>query len=265
MKIEYAVRVDIGIKETNDDMALAGGCIHDSGLESGSCETPCVAVLCDGCGGYAGGAIAARTVLETIRDAEEKSLGETSYLEETLQKCKDAVYAKKAESARFQNMCTTVAGVYFGEDETIIFHAGDSRVYRFDGSILAKMTVDHSAVQMMVNMGKMTEEEALVAPNRNVINRCIGIDCLPPEIDVSHSPILPGEMFMLCSDGLWEYVRKEKIKEFLSSKLPLKDIAGQLVQCALDNGSSDNVSVCICYRPKEGSDEISKEDEDALD
>ena len=272
MTIDYSVRVDIGVKESNDDRVLVGGKIYDSGLDHGSGEMPFVAVVCDGCGGYAGGEMAAEAVLETIRqetganqDFLREALKEESFLPKVLEKCKEAVFEKKKIDFRYSSMCTTVAGCIFDEEQTIIFHAGDSRVYRFDGQILAKMTVDHSRVQMMVDMGKMTEEEALVSPERNIINRCIGIDCLPPNIYVAHSPILPGEKFLLCSDGLWEYVSKENLIEVLSSDRTLEEMADTLVQQALDNGSTDNVCVCICGRermPGAGNDE---EDDDLLD
>lgn len=291
MTIDYSVRVDIGVKESNDDRVLVGGKIYDSGLDHGSGEMPFVAVVCDGCGGYAGGEMAAEAVLETIRQETGRTSGETEpaetgrtsgetkasqdflrealrdedFLPQVLEKCKAAVFEKKKIDFRYSSMCTTVAGCIFDEEQTIIFHAGDSRVYRFDGQILAKMTVDHSRVQMMVDMGKMTEEEALVSPERNIINRCIGIDCPPPNIYVAHSPILPGEKFLLCSDGLWEYVSKENLIEVLSSDRTLEEMADTLVQQALDNGSTDNVCVCICGRermPGAGNDE---EDDDLLD
>ena len=163
-----------------------------------------------------------------------------------LDNCTQAVFEKKLEMPSYSKMCTTVAGCIFLNNSTILFHSGDSRVYRYDGWGLARMTVDHSAVQQMIDMGQITEEEALTSPNRNVITRCIGAFCPPPEIYVSNTAIAPGEKFLLCSDGLWESVSAEQIKEILSRDIPLDRMADILVEAALNQDSDDNISVCIC-------------------
>lgn len=256
MKINYSVKVDIGRKETNDDRALISDNIVNMSIDSGTIESPGLAVVCDGCGGYAGGDIAAQTVLETIKDESVDELLDENYLASLLRKCKENVLLKKAEMPQFTAMCTTIAGCLFGEDKTVIFHSGDSRVYRFDGTYIAQMTIDHSAVQGMVEIGEITEEEAMLNPRRNVITRCIGFDCLPPDIYVSNCPISPGEMYILCSDGLWECVRNEQIVEILLRDTSLEDKAKDMVETALANGSDDNITVCICARDGE---QIAKE------
>lgn len=248
MTIDYAVKVDIGVKETNDDRVLVSGRIVNESFISGECVLPDIAVVCDGCGGYAGGDIAAQTVLELLQKEKSETLLDANYLADVLDKCQEAVFRKKKEMPQFSGMCTTIAGCIFGEEGMVIFHAGDSRVYRYDGINLAQMTVDHSVVQQMVDMGEITEKEALSAPYRNVINRCIGVKCPPPDIYISASPIAPGEKYLLCSDGLWEYVQDEEIIEILSDDLALEDMANKLVALALSNGSEDNISVCICGR-----------------
>lgn len=251
MKINYSVKVDIGQKETNDDRVLISDKIVNISIDTGTMESPGVAVVCDGCGGYAGGDIAAQTVLETIKDENVDELLDVNYLAYVLKKCKEKVFIKKEEMPQFTAMCTTIAGCIFGEDKTVIFHSGDSRVYRFDGTYIAQMTIDHSAVQGMVEMGEITEDEAMINPRRNVITRCIGIDCLPPDIYVSNCPISPGEMYIICSDGLWECMRNEQIVEILSRDTSLEDKARDMVETALANGSDDNISICICARDGE--------------
>lgn len=246
MRIDYAARVEIGTKETNDDRVLIDGQILDMTSKDGELILPTIAVVCDGCGGYDGGGIAAQTVLEFLSYETPESLGDTNYLTQALDNCTQAVFEKKLEMPSYSKMCTTVAGCIFLNDSTILFHSGDSRVYRYDGWGLARMTVDHSAVQQMIDMGQITEEEALTSSNRNVITRCIGASCSPPEIYVSNTAIAPGEKFLLCSDGLWESVSAEQIKEILSRDIPLDRMADVLVETALNQGSDDNISVCIC-------------------
>ena len=249
MKLDFACKVDIGVRETNDDRALVLDQILNMESASGEGRVPAVAVVCDGCGGYAGGGVAAQTVLSVLAQALPETLSDPDRLAEVLESARQAVFAKKMELPQYAAMCTTVAGCVFTEECTIIFHAGDSRVYRFDGTSLARMTVDHSVVQSMVDMGQMTEEEARVSPQRNTISRCIGIDCAPPDIYISNAPIGPGEVYLICSDGLWESLTDREMKQILSADCSLAELADRLVAAALEAGSDDNTSVCLCARP----------------
>ena len=246
MKIDFAARVDIGTKETNDDRVLIDGHILDMNSYSGTVNLPSIAIVCDGCGGYKGGGIAAHTVLEFMSFEEAGSLADTTYLSKVLDNCQRVVNEKKAEMPHFSEMCTTIAGCVFCENGTIIFHSGDSRVYRHDKWGIARMTVDHSVVQDLIDMGEITPEEAFAHPKRNVITRCIGIDGRAPEIYVSRASISPEEKYLLCSDGLWESVSDAEIKTILDSDMPLQQMVDTLIDKALQQGSDDNISVCIC-------------------
>lgn len=246
MKIDFAAQVDIGTKETNDDRVLIDGKVLKMNSCFGTCDVPALAVVCDGCGGYSGGGVAAETVLELLSLEKPKDLADTEYLAQVLDNCQQAVMGQQIETPQFSKMCTTVAGCIFCDDSIVIFHSGDSRVYRYDRWGLARITKDHSVIQELIDMGEITSEEALKHPKRNVITRCIGIEGLPPEIYVLHTPVNPGEKYLLCSDGLWESVSKSDIKKLLDSGLPLQEVVDKLVHNALLNGSDDNISVCIC-------------------
>lgn len=246
MKIDFAARVDIGPKETNDDRTLVAGQILDMLSHSGAMELPAVAAVCDGCGGYDGGGIAAQTVLEFLSYEDPVALSDVNYLSQVLNNCQQMVMKKKAEMPQYSAMCTTIAGCVFGKDSIAFFHSGDSRVYRHDRWGLARMTRDHSLVQEMIDMDEITPEEALEHPQRNIITRCIGTKCPAPEIYVSRAPINPGEKYLLCSDGLWESVRDDEISEILASDMPLPQMADALISRALAQGADDNISVCIC-------------------
>lgn len=246
MKIDFACRVEQGARKYNDDRALILSRIVDRSSFWGEGGVPALAVVCDGCGGYAGGGVAAEAVLSVLAQALPETLADPERLAEVLEAARRAVYDKKRELPQFSEMCTTVAGCVFCEDNTVIFHAGDSRVYRYDGTSLAQMTVDHSVVQSMVDAGRISVEEAHISPQRNTINRCIGVDCLPPEIYISKSPIMPGETYLICSDGFWECLRDEEIKQLLSRGGTPAEQAERLVDYALQAGSDDNISVCLC-------------------
>ena len=154
MKLDFAARVDIGVRESNDDRVLVSGQILDMMSHSGTVDAPALAVVCDGCGGYAGGGIAAHTVLEFLSFEEPGALADANYLAQVLKNCRQMVAEKKLEMPQFSAMCTTVAGCVFCDNSIVIFHSGDSRVYRYDSWGLAKMTKDHSLVQELVDMGR---------------------------------------------------------------------------------------------------------------
>lgn len=250
MKLNFACCVQIGVRETNDDRALMAGRIFDQESGSAELETPALAAVCDGCGGYAGGGIAAAAVLETLNQALPETLCDPAALRSGLDAAQEKLLAIKEQTPELYQMCTTVAGCLFAEDKTLIFHAGDSRVYRYDGFSLTRMTLDHSLVQELMGMGQMTEEEARTSPVRSVITRCLGVECLPPEIYVSHAPIAPGEIYLICSDGLWEYLEDIQIMAILATPDGnLEDTARRLVTLALEQESNDNITVCLCARP----------------
>ena len=251
MNIEYAVKVEKGRKTTNDDRVLIDGVIHDECIEDGIVSAPAVAVLCDGCGGVDGGDIAAETTLNVILEEEAKELADKDYLLKVLQDCQDAVRLKQNKMPDYSKMCTTIAGCIFAEDSIVLFHSGDSRIYRCNKWGVVQMTKDHSKVQGMVDRGEITVDEAKNHPQKNVINRCIGRDFGLPDIYVSSVPLRNGEKYVICSDGLWESLENEDFDELLKSDMTLKQISDELVKRALSNGASDNISVCICLRKEE--------------
>lgn len=249
MIIEVAAGVDIGNKEANDDRVLVNGQILDASIYAGKVYTPAVAAVCDGCGGYKGGDIAAQTVLEFLAAEDATALSDSTYLSKVLDDCQKTIIKKKKDMSQFAEMCTTIAGCVFCDNNIVIFHSGDSRVYRHDKWGIARMTRDHSVVQEMIDIGEITPEEALKHPKRNIISRCIGIEGRPPEIYVSASPIHPGEKFLLCSDGLWESVSDYEISCMLKMNCPLQEMVDALILKALDQNADDNISVCICSLP----------------
>ncbi|MGN0680087.1 MAG: PP2C family protein-serine/threonine phosphatase [Oscillospiraceae bacterium] len=244
--MDFSARVEIGIKETNDDRCLIGGYIIDNAAYSCEQEFPSYAVVCDGCGGYAGGNIAAETALLTFAQSTATELLNSDYLQNVLEKCSKAVMDKKDILPQYSQMCTTIVGCVFGEKSINIFHSGDSRVYRFDGNALARMTVDHSVVREMIDYGNISEQEAMEKYQRNTITRCLGVESLPPEIYISNSPIMSGEKYVLCTDGLWEWVSDTEMKTILSKDISVSDMVNELVDKARANGSDDNITACIC-------------------
>ena len=145
-----------------------------------------------------------------------------------------------------------------GTDHWAVFNMGDSRVYRLFEGELAQVTVDHSEVQELVSSGRLTAEEARTYRRRNVVTRSLGID--PPDaVDTWVFPPVPGERFLMCSDGLTGEVGDARIQEILGSVDDPQMAADLLVQAAIDAGGSDNVTVVVVdHRP--GGPEVASGD-----
>ncbi len=251
MNLEIAVVVDIGTTyEKNDDRVLTGTVIYDQSKGAQTLQLPVMAAVCDGVGGYAGGGYAAELVLSELAGHSTGELADADKLACVLDGINRKILCQQKNLPAYENMCTTIAGVVFLVDKTILFHAGDSRVYRYDGSYLRKMTYDHSVVQELMDQGVLTEEEAARFDGRNLIRRCLGSEVsLPPEIGVIDQPVQKGEVYLLCSDGLWDVMTGEDIAEVLDRNITGFEKAETLVQMAKDRGSVDNISVCICEAP----------------
>ena len=146
-----------------------------------------------------------------------------------------------------KRMGSTLAALYMDEGMAVGCNVGDSRIYFIRGGKLAQLSVDHTIVQQMVDMGVLTREEARVHKKKNIITKNIGI--FPEEMLIEPHFTEPvslqeGDMFLLCSDGLTDMVRDEEIEEILSKK-EITVQADALVKAALKNGGRDNVTVLL--------------------
>jgi protein phosphatase len=142
-------------------------------------------------------------------------------------------------------MGTTLVTAVFYDNSVTVAHIGDSRLYRLRDNELQLMTRDHSLLQEQMDSGMITPEEARQSQNRNLVTRALGVDpTVQPEI--RDYDTLPGDIYLLCSDGLNDMVEEEDIAttmQTLSTNLDLA--ANQLIQLANDNGGRDNVSVIL--------------------
>lgn len=251
MEMSVAAVVDIGVFHTeNDDRILVGSQVLDQNSFQEVARFPYVAAVCDGVGGYAGGGYAAQWILSALGQENADELSRDGVLEKTIADANERLINAKREMAGYADMCTTIAGVLFTEEGQLVFHAGDSRVYRYDGQYLSRMTVDHSLVRELVDNGVISEQEAAVSPDRNKIVRCLGTENTPPpEFYRVKGALRAGEIFMICSDGLWEGVSDTTIKETLAKGTSLLESCRELVELAKAGGSDDNISVCLCGMP----------------
>lgn len=216
-----------------------------------------LACVIDGVGGYEGGEVAAEIARETIRK-NLQSLGAdplTAMREGFLQANQNIYNEKMRLQDKDQMACVmTIALVDMENNQFYYAHVGDTRLYLLRDNSLVKVTKDHSFVGFLEDSGRLTEKEAMGHPKRNEINKALGFD---PQIDLKadyvetgSSPFLPGDMLLLCSDGLTDLVDKAGMTSILLSQSPLADRGQALIDAANVAGGKDNITVVIVHNNK---------------
>ena len=208
-----------------------------------------VYLLCDGMGGAAAGEIASSLavdeVLRLLGDEEMAALPHTR-AEAAIEAANQAIFSRSQRNPRLAGMGTTLVLLVAEEDRAWLYNVGDSRAYRLRGQRLEQLTLDHSLVEEQVRLGRMTPEEALRSPLRNVITRALGTqDRVTP--DVFPLDVEPGDLFLLCSDGLTRELSDELIESLLRLDLALDELCGRLVHVANKAGGQDNIT-CLLVR-----------------
>jgi len=205
-------------------------------------------VVADGMGGHAGGdvasAIAVRRITETDRQYTSPNDAEFA-LRAALLAANSLLAETVFEHGELTGMGTTVSGMLRVDDHVAIAHIGDSRIYLHRNGILKQVTADHTFVQRLVDSGRITAEEAAVHPRRSVLMRVLGDVDASPEIDTTVMKTLPGDRWLICSDGLSSYVAEDKIQAVLTSISDSQEAAERLVKESLDQGAPDNVTVVL--------------------
>jgi PPM family protein phosphatase len=208
-----------------------------------------LAVVADGMGGRSGGRKASDQVMLTARQLFERYSPDhddaPSVLKQIVQEAHLVI--KLTAVASEQEPHSTVAAFLINPDGQCHWvHAGDSRIYHFHGSKLIKRTLDHSYVQTLVERGELTEEEANVHPQSNILMGCLGADDDPPAELHSISKLRPGDILMACSDGVWHYFSPNELGSVLSSLSP-REATEFLIEKARAraHGGGDNLSLVI--------------------
>jgi PPM family protein phosphatase len=215
-------------------------------------EPPLFAVA-DGMGGAQAGEIASRIAVAVLRDSTRQS-GEDAVVE-LIQEANRRIYEEAATDQAHSGMGTTITAVLAENGTVLIGHVGDSRAYRVRDGELEQLTEDHSLVAELVRSGKLSPEEADVHPQRSVITRVVGSD---PEVDIDTFSVdaRPGDIFLLCSDGLTSMVDDRQILEIVErNRGNLEQAARALVGAANKRGGEDNITVVAFEIGDETTDE----------
>ncbi|PHM20846.1 MAG: serine/threonine protein phosphatase [Curvibacter sp. PD_MW3] len=208
-----------------------------------------LAVVADGMGGRSGGRTASDQVMMTAKQLFDRYAPETddapTLLKQLVQEA-NLVIKLSAISSEQEPHSTLAAFLINPGGDCHWIHAGDSRVYHYHEDRLIKRTLDHSYVQTLVDNGSITEEEANVHPQSNILMGCLGTENDPP-MDMHFIPQLaPGDTLMACSDGVWHYFNNTELGAALS-KLSAREASEFLIEKARSRarGSGDNLSLVI--------------------
>lgn len=211
------------------------------------CAPPLFAVA-DGMGGAQAGEIASRLAASALRDElahpPRADLPPEARLRSVIQEANRRIYAHAASDPRASGMGTTVTAALLVDGRVSIGHVGDSRAYRLRDGTLEQLTEDHSLVADLVRSGRLTPEEAELHPQRSVITRALGTDAAVT-VDSLTVDAQPGDVFLLCSDGLTTMVDEESVTRTILGAETLEAAARALVEAANRGGGEDNVTVVL--------------------
>jgi serine/threonine protein phosphatase PrpC len=202
-------------------------------------------VLADGVGGHDHGEVASQLAVETVLTGFRKippGVMHVSLLPKLVQEANAAVFERGHDRQGKQQMGTTLVVCALRFDSAVISHVGDSRCYLFRNGAGAALTRDHTMAAEQLRMNLLSEEEAETSDRKHVLTRCLGVDMFvaPDTITVN---IIPGDVLMLCSDGLHGLVSMPMMERILATHTDLNAAAKALVAAANEEGGHDNVSV----------------------
>jgi protein phosphatase len=210
--------------------------------------------VADGMGGHAAGEVASKLAIDTLqevlrRDAPGHSLATTdeagTWLREAVVEANRRIWDSIRLHEERRGMGTTVVALLRAGDDAVIGHVGDSRIYLLRGDTLHRMTSDHSWVNEQVKLGLLSDDEAQRHPMRNIVTRALGSR---PEVavDLVTAGVLPGDVFVLCSDGLNTMLADDEIRAIVASHREDPEAAStELVHAANQRGGEDNVTVVV--------------------
>ena len=199
--------------------------------------------VADGMGGHKAGDVASRMAVSFLSNALEKEKPSEKLLRAGIEGANQAIYEMQLEHQEMSGMGTTMTVIWEDLNRVLLGHVGDSRAYLLRNGDFRQISQDHSMVAEMVRDGYLTPEEARVHPYRNIITRALGTS-ETVDVDVLEMDKRAGDLYLICSDGLSEYVPDGQMKDILLT-MSLEDAANELLRLALDGGGRDNVSLVI--------------------
>lgn len=246
-------QTDIGkVRDNNEDAFIADEI-------QGNYILGCVI---DGVGGYEGGEVAAAIAKDRIRT----NLGHAAIdqplqrMADTVKQANEEIYSRKLETHGLDKMSCVLTIVYVDLNRKKLYyaHVGDTRLYLLRDGTLVKITTDHSFVGFLEDSGRLTESAAMSHPKRNEINQALGFtptnQLKENFVETGESPFLPGDLLLICSDGLTDRIDKEKMTQVLMTQPSLSQATSLLIEQANDAGGQDNITVVLIRNNKRSAE-----------
>ena len=227
--MKWVSRTHVGnVRPTNQDTVILGQNLYG---------------VADGMGGHLAGDIASRMTGELLTEALKGLQPRTDTLTQCISDINAQVFSRQLTDETLRGMGTTLTVMWEGPKSVFLAHIGDSRAYLLRNGDFRQITRDHSMVAELVREGLLTEEEAAVHPYRHMITRAVGTDPAV-EADVEAVDKVPGDRWLLCSDGLSGCVPNAEMAEILA-QYSLQEAADRLLQLALTRGGQDNITLVL--------------------
>ena len=239
-------RTHVGlVRENNEDALLV--------------REPSLFAVADGMGGYAAGEIASRSTIKDFEAAthslrhEQEEQNIRKVMLEAFDKANTHVFKMAVSNESYSGMGTTMTALYLpGDGHGYCCHVGDSRLYLFRNDKLEQLTHDHTLVADLKEQGKITDEEAFVHPQRNILLQALGVE-ETVNADFFSFRLQEGDRLLLCSDGLSDMLRAAEISRIIGCADP-EQAADKLLEQSLDNGGRDNVSLILIDLTTQGEE-----------
>lgn len=241
----------------------------DTGKRRSNNEDACFVLLseniymvADGVGGGNAGEIASRTTVSEMANYITKNPIENAtnkyaivnYFQDSIDQINKKIFEMARRYEQNKGMATTLALLYAKGGMAYIGNVGDSRVYLYRDNELVQLTEDHTYVNTLVKAGILTEEQAECHNKKNVITKAVGADTTV-EPDFFQVNIMKDDVFILCTDGLYDEVSKEEMVEILNLDLSMSETCDKLIELANENGGNDNITVISLKATEEDSNE----------
>lgn len=239
-------RSDIGkVRHVNEDSVLIGK-LNDRVN---------YAIVADGMGGHQAGDVASQLAVEAFRkivlqhdELEHLSIEDGKRIVKTaIRQANEDIYMLASKMEQYHNMGTTIVAALIWHDQVVIGHVGDSRAYLASEKEIQRLTEDHSLVNVLIQSGQITEEEAEHHPRKNVLTRAIGTDS-NVDIDIDVFSWKDKPYLLLCSDGLSNRVSEAQIVDLLAEQTSIDTKADKLIEHALNAGGEDNITLVLCMK-----------------
>ena len=242
MPFEFFSATDTGRARNNNEDSVAVDAVS------------ALVVLADGMGGYNAGEVASNMATSFILTelgrwlTEAASNATDADVRRAMDICVDnanrAIFNAANSNPQYAGMGTTLVVGVFREGRLLLGHVGDSRGYRLRDGVFTRITHDHSLLQEQIDSGLITAEQAAFSSNKNLVTRAVGVEDTVL-LETHLHDVLPGDTYLLCSDGLSDMLDDESIAQLLQSSDALTEVAAALVDAANDAGGKDNISVVL--------------------